>query len=250
METLPNERIEAALPAALADAAPTTGPTRPTAIMTTDTVPKAASPPVKLGGKTVAVTGISKGAGMIRPNMATMLGFVATDAAIDAGAAAAARARGRRRVVQPHHDRRRHVDQRLVRADRHPCAPATRRSRASTAATGRALRDAVFDGRAPARAGDRPRRRRRHQVHHRPRRGRRERSRVPQGGLRDRAIRRSSRPRSSPATRTSAASWRRSATPASTTSTRPRSTSSSTTCMSSRAAAGARATARKTASAS
>ena len=50
--------------------------------MTTDTVPKAASRQLRLGGKTVTVTGISKGAGMIRPNMATMLGFVATDAAI------------------------------------------------------------------------------------------------------------------------------------------------------------------------
>jgi glutamate N-acetyltransferase/amino-acid N-acetyltransferase len=51
--------------------------------MTTDTQPKAASVQVQLGGKTVNITGISKGAGMIRPNMATMLGFVATDANID-----------------------------------------------------------------------------------------------------------------------------------------------------------------------
>jgi glutamate N-acetyltransferase/amino-acid N-acetyltransferase len=50
--------------------------------MTTDTVPKAASTQVSIGGKTVSITGISKGAGMIRPNMATMLGFLATDAAI------------------------------------------------------------------------------------------------------------------------------------------------------------------------
>ena len=50
--------------------------------MTTDTVPKAASAQVQIGGKTVNITGISKGAGMIRPNMATMLGFLATDAAI------------------------------------------------------------------------------------------------------------------------------------------------------------------------
>jgi glutamate N-acetyltransferase/amino-acid N-acetyltransferase len=54
------------------------------AIMTTDTVPKAFSAQVQLGGKTVSITGISKGAGMIRPNMATMLGFLATDACIDA----------------------------------------------------------------------------------------------------------------------------------------------------------------------
>jgi glutamate N-acetyltransferase/amino-acid N-acetyltransferase len=50
--------------------------------MTTDTVPKAASRKVGLGGTAVTVTGIAKGAGMIRPNMATMLGFVATDAAV------------------------------------------------------------------------------------------------------------------------------------------------------------------------
>jgi glutamate N-acetyltransferase/amino-acid N-acetyltransferase len=50
--------------------------------MTTDTVPKSATTTLTLGGKTVSVTGISKGAGMIQPNMATMLGFIATDAAI------------------------------------------------------------------------------------------------------------------------------------------------------------------------
>ena len=83
METLPSERIEAALPAALADARPDGWAAAAEAIMTTDTVAKAASLTLQLGGKTVTVTGISKGAGMIRPNMATMLGFVATDAAID-----------------------------------------------------------------------------------------------------------------------------------------------------------------------
>jgi glutamate N-acetyltransferase / amino-acid N-acetyltransferase len=83
METLPHQRIEAALPAALADAQPDHWALAAEAIMTTDTVPKAASRQLVLGGKTVSVTGVSKGAGMIRPNMATMLGFVATDAAID-----------------------------------------------------------------------------------------------------------------------------------------------------------------------
>ena len=83
METLPHERIEAALPAALADARPDGWADAAAAIMTTDTVPKAASMRLELGGRTVTVTGISKGAGMIRPNMATMLGFVATDAAVD-----------------------------------------------------------------------------------------------------------------------------------------------------------------------
>jgi glutamate N-acetyltransferase/amino-acid N-acetyltransferase len=82
METLPNDRIEAALPAALAAARPDGWAVAAEAIMTTDTVPKAASATLSIGGKTVAVTGISKGAGMIRPNMATMLAFIATDAAI------------------------------------------------------------------------------------------------------------------------------------------------------------------------
>jgi len=82
METLPHERIEAALPAALAEARPTNWALAAEAIMTTDTLPKAASRQLQLDGRTVNITGISKGAGMIRPNMATMLGFVATDAAI------------------------------------------------------------------------------------------------------------------------------------------------------------------------
>jgi glutamate N-acetyltransferase/amino-acid N-acetyltransferase len=82
METLPNDRIEAALPAAIADARPDGWATAAEAIMTTDTVPKAASTTLEIGGRRVAVTGISKGAGMIRPNMATMLGFVATDAVV------------------------------------------------------------------------------------------------------------------------------------------------------------------------
>jgi glutamate N-acetyltransferase/amino-acid N-acetyltransferase len=84
MESLPTDRIEAALPAALADRDADRWGDAAAAIMTTDTVPKAASRQLQIGGKTVNVTGISKGAGMIRPNMATMLGFVATDAAIDA----------------------------------------------------------------------------------------------------------------------------------------------------------------------
>jgi len=82
METLPNDRIEAGLPAAIADASADGWSHAAEAIMTTDTVPKAASATLQIDGRTVAVTGISKGAGMIRPNMATMLGFVATDAAI------------------------------------------------------------------------------------------------------------------------------------------------------------------------
>ena len=83
MEPLPLERIEAGLPAALADLKPENWARAAEAIMTTDTVAKAFSVQAHVGGKTVSVTGISKGAGMIRPNMATMLGFVATDACVD-----------------------------------------------------------------------------------------------------------------------------------------------------------------------
>ncbi|WP_209541764.1 bifunctional glutamate N-acetyltransferase/amino-acid acetyltransferase ArgJ [Variovorax sp. 1615] len=83
MEPLPIDRIEAGLPAALADAADDHWARAAEGIMTTDTVPKAFSRQVQIGGATVSVTGISKGAGMIRPNMATMLGFMATDAKID-----------------------------------------------------------------------------------------------------------------------------------------------------------------------
>ena len=85
METLPVERIEAGLPAALADLAAANWGRAAEGIMTTDTLPKAASRQVQIGGRTVTVTGISKGAGMIKPNMATMLGYVATDAVIAPG---------------------------------------------------------------------------------------------------------------------------------------------------------------------
>ena len=85
METLPIDRIEAALPAALADLDEAHWATAAEAIMTTDTLPKATSLQVQIGGKTVTVTGMSKGAGMIRPHMATMLGFVATDAVLAPG---------------------------------------------------------------------------------------------------------------------------------------------------------------------
>ena len=82
METLPTDRIAAGLPAAIADLRADNWGNAAEAIMTTDTLPKAVSRQVQIGGTTVTVTGISKGAGMIRPNMATMLGFVATDAKI------------------------------------------------------------------------------------------------------------------------------------------------------------------------
>ena len=82
MEQLPTDRLIAGLPAAVAALGRTNWLDAATAIMTTDTQPKAASRQVMIGGETVTLTGIAKGAGMIRPNMATMLGFIATDARI------------------------------------------------------------------------------------------------------------------------------------------------------------------------
>ncbi len=84
LEPLPVERLVAGLPAASADLKADNWFNAAHAIMTTDTVAKAASRRIQLGGKTVNITGISKGAGMIRPNMATMLGFLACDAALSA----------------------------------------------------------------------------------------------------------------------------------------------------------------------
>jgi glutamate N-acetyltransferase / amino-acid N-acetyltransferase len=82
MEALPHQRIAAGLPAAIADAKENNWASAAEAIMTTDTVAKAFSSRITLGGVPVTITGISKGAGMIRPNMATMLGFMATDACV------------------------------------------------------------------------------------------------------------------------------------------------------------------------
>jgi glutamate N-acetyltransferase/amino-acid N-acetyltransferase len=84
LELLPAERVVAGLDACKADLRADGWHNAAHAIMTTDTVAKAASRRVNIGGKTITITGISKGAGMIRPNMATMLGFVATDAGIAA----------------------------------------------------------------------------------------------------------------------------------------------------------------------
>jgi glutamate N-acetyltransferase / amino-acid N-acetyltransferase len=82
MEPLPNDRIAAGLPAALEAAKADNWGNAAEAIMTTDTVAKAFSARVKIAGADITITGISKGAGMIRPNMATMLGFMATDACV------------------------------------------------------------------------------------------------------------------------------------------------------------------------
>ena len=82
MEPLPLERIVAGLPGCIADLDGDNWLQAARAIMTTDTVPKAASTRMRIGDVDVTVTGIAKGAGMIRPDMATMLCFVATDALV------------------------------------------------------------------------------------------------------------------------------------------------------------------------
>ena len=85
METLPSERIEAGLDAAIQNASADHWLRAAEAIMTTDTVPKAFGVQLMIDGTRVSISGISKGAGMIRPNMATMLGFMATDACVSPG---------------------------------------------------------------------------------------------------------------------------------------------------------------------
>lgn len=82
MEHLPIDRLVAAVPAAVADLRADGWADAASAIMTTDTVPKAVSRQVVIDERTITVTGIAKGAGMIQPDMATMLGFIATDAAV------------------------------------------------------------------------------------------------------------------------------------------------------------------------
>lgn len=82
LEPLPVDKINTAIPGAVANLADNEWFNAAHSIMTTDTVPKVSSKQLHIDGKTVTITGISKGAGMIRPNMATMLGYVATDAKI------------------------------------------------------------------------------------------------------------------------------------------------------------------------
>jgi len=84
LEPLPVDRLVAGLPKCQADLKADHWHAAAHAIMTTDTVAKAASRRIEIEGKIVTVTGMSKGAGMIKPNMATMLGFVATDAGVAA----------------------------------------------------------------------------------------------------------------------------------------------------------------------
>ncbi|MEI8384713.1 MAG: bifunctional glutamate N-acetyltransferase/amino-acid acetyltransferase ArgJ [Nitrosomonadaceae bacterium] len=82
MEQLPLERVIAGLPTAISNLKSDNWFDAAGSIMTTDIVPKAVSRQIRIKGSTVTITGIAKGSGMIRPNMATMLGYVATDASI------------------------------------------------------------------------------------------------------------------------------------------------------------------------
>ena len=82
LEPLPVAKIEAALPAAFASLAANRWAEAAAAIMTTDTVAKAASQRVTIAGIVITITGIAKGVGMLQPNMATMLAYIATDAAV------------------------------------------------------------------------------------------------------------------------------------------------------------------------
>jgi glutamate N-acetyltransferase / amino-acid N-acetyltransferase len=82
LEHLPMEKMRAGIPNAIAALGKTDWETAAKAIMTTDVIHKLESASVEIGGTKLAITGISKGAGMIQPNMATMLGFVGTDACV------------------------------------------------------------------------------------------------------------------------------------------------------------------------
>jgi glutamate N-acetyltransferase/amino-acid N-acetyltransferase len=82
-EPLPMDRLLAALPQALEQLTDNGWADAASGIMTTDTKPKGATASCEINGQRVVISGIAKGAGMIKPNMATMLGFIATDAAID-----------------------------------------------------------------------------------------------------------------------------------------------------------------------
>lgn len=86
LEPLPVDKVIAGLPAAIANLKEDNWLNAAEAIMTTDIVAKGASRQIQLGGKIVTLTGISKGSGMIHPNMATMLGYIATDAAVSQSA--------------------------------------------------------------------------------------------------------------------------------------------------------------------
>ena len=93
-QVLPHERLTAALPALHASLTEAGWADAARGIMTTDTFPKASTRTATIQGRTVTIVGIAKGSGMVAPDMATMLSFIATDAAIPAAALQAAQRRG------------------------------------------------------------------------------------------------------------------------------------------------------------
>ncbi len=82
---LPMDAVKAGITAACASLSPDHGVDAARAIMTTDTVPKTAAKEIEIGGRGVRVGGMCKGSGMIHPNMATMLAYITTDAAVEPG---------------------------------------------------------------------------------------------------------------------------------------------------------------------
>ena len=133
------------------------------AIMTTDTFPKVATATVKLGKAKVTINGMAKGAGMIAPDMATMLSFVFTDAPIAARRAAVAAQERRRGHFQRRHHRRRHLD--LGHAARLRDRRRGRQRRAENQPRQRSAAEGLHQGlqrraRRPRRAGGARRRRR------------------------------------------------------------------------------------------
>ena len=124
-EPLPTDKLLAVLPQLVSDLGRASWQDAAGAIATTDTFAKAATATAVIDGVPVTIVGIAKGAGMIAPDMATMLCYVFTDAAIRAGRAAGAADRRRRPLLQLHHHRFRHLDQRHRAGLRHrgvgPC---------------------------------------------------------------------------------------------------------------------------------
>ena len=182
--------------------------------MTTDTYPKVATRQVELGGATVTINGIAKGAGMIAPDMATMLSFVVTDAAIAAPVLQALLSQRRQGQLQRHHRRQRHLDLRHAAAVRHRRRPAPRIGECARPPP-RAVPGGARRPPARPRAAGRARRRGRAQVRRGRGRGRRVGALGARGSRCRSPIRRWSRRRSPARTPIGAASSWRSARPAS-----------------------------------
>ncbi|KGW49184.1 glutamate N-acetyltransferase/amino-acid acetyltransferase [Burkholderia pseudomallei MSHR684] len=178
LEPLPIERLKAGLPAALANRAAANWHDAAQAIMTTDTLPKAASRQVTIDGHTITLTGISKGAGMIKPNMATMLGFLAFDAKVAQPVLDALA-----KDVADHSFNCITIDGDTSTNDSFILIASGKASLPQIASTDSpayaALREAVTARRASARAIDRARRRGRDEIHHGDGRRRQKRGRVP-----------------------------------------------------------------------